>query len=147
MIARRTHSGRLVMLLPAIGLFATTLHGQAATASPHWSELLVTGAERVEIDRGSIQAGAGNLRTVWLRWNLSRGTTAGVKVYTIEQAELDCASVRGRVLHSRREMVDDTGRHRDVPNADADSSRTWHAYPAGSLGAHAWRAACQARAS
>ena len=126
-----------------------TLAGSAAAAAgqtaPHWSELLVTEAERVEIDRGAIQAEGHNVRRVWLRWNLSRGTTPGFLVNTVEQAELDCRSGRGRVLQSHREMVDDAGRHRELPATDVADSRAWHSYPDGSLGARVWRAACETR--
>ena len=119
--------------------------GQTARSAPNWSELLVSEAERVEIDRGAIQAEGQDVRRVWPRWNLSRGTTPGFLVYTVEQAELDCRSGRGRVLRSRREMVDDAGRHREIPATDIADSRAWHSYPGGSLGARIWRAACNSR--
>jgi hypothetical protein len=126
--------------------FATALVGQA-TPADHWSELLVTSAERVEIDRTAIQLGPAGVRRISLRWNLSRGTTPGVAVYTVEQVELDCRAGRGRVLRSHRELVDETGRHRDMPDPPADSAGSWHTYPDGSLGARVWDAACGVRAS
>jgi hypothetical protein len=109
-----------------------------------WTVLLLTSAERIDIDTASIQALSPSARRVWLRWDfdLAASTNLGpdYEQYVLERRDFDCASHRTRVIEKRREAGP-----RSAGSGESSSARelSWQEPLTGSLLAQVLDAGCR----
>ena len=133
----------LVVLLTSI-LAPSRVLCQVPT-SRHWTRLLTTEGETVDVDTAAVGRKDGSF-IVWLRWDFDRhGPQLGAE-YRVEQVEVDCRGLRQRVLNafdSRKPLVL-PGDSTTSSTVQLDSTDTkWRAYSKGSLGAQSTSALCR----
>jgi surface-adhesin protein E len=114
--------------------------GLCAQTGPTWRALVSIPGSYVAFDSARIERSESALR-VWLRWDLAGGPLDFGIEYRIEQAEVDCARTRIRVL-SRERMVVDGGRVTVTQPREA-TEEPWRSYPEGSVGGEVVAALCR----
>jgi hypothetical protein len=131
----------LTIAITIVGLPRLALAQAHRGAEPDWHELQMSPFERVAIDRASLQQ-EGTFRRADLRWHML--STAGrLASYTVEDTEVDCARVQGRIHGRRRvQLTPHNGRRVDSAEVSAAES-AWHSYGAGSVGRTAWQRMCE----
>ena len=133
----------LVVLLTSI--LAPSMAPCQVGTSRHWVRLLTTEGETVDLDTAAVARSDGSF-IVWLRWDFDRHLSAFGPEYRVEQVEVDCRSLRQRVLKavdSRRTpvLLPDSTMSSTV-QLDSTDTR-WRAYSKGSLGAQSTSALCR----
>jgi hypothetical protein len=127
----------LTLLALMIGLTAPTLQHQ-------WAPLVLTSAERIDIDTATVQNLGPAARRVWLRWDFDRAASVAYEgvvgpQYLVEQRDIDCAAYRTRVLQKHRDWDRPTGAGGSISTREA----SWQTPPNGSLLAQVFEAACR----
>jgi hypothetical protein len=126
-------------MTPTFLLLALVTRPHLPVVQHLWAPLLVTSAERIDIDTSSVQVLSPSVRRVWLRWNLqvAAQVTSGPN-YQIEHRDLDCASHRTRIVEKRME-----GGPAGSGNSMSAQEASWQAPTNGSLLAQVLAATCR----
>ena len=114
-------------------------------AMPHqWAVLLLTSAERIDIDTASIQTLGPSAYRAWLRWDfdLTAATTLGPEYaqYLLELRDFDCPNHRTRAIEKRREAGPKSA---GVGTSLSARESSWQEPVNGSLLAQVFDAACR----
>ena len=131
----------LTIAIMILGMPRLTAAQALSHAEPDWQELQMSPLERVAIDRASLQQ-EGSIRRADLRWHLV-STGGRLASYTVEDTEVDCPRLEGRIHDRRRVQLSPHNGRRVDPAGVSPAEAAWHSYGAGSVGRKAWHRMCE----